>query len=109
MNSTVVKLISPLFWNCNCTEGYVYPNSSAACKRCGAARDDQPNSFVEDLAGLNEDESFLARLDTRECFEVWKYSDNVVIYEKGYLTQCTQYRYTFSEDELYLYFVKEFL
>lgn len=41
-------------------------------------------------------------------FAWWVHSDNVVEYEGGYLTQCTQYGKKFTSEELKQYYQKEY-
>ena len=43
---------NPLFWDCECPENYIHPATRAACERCCAQREEQPEARVSELAEL---------------------------------------------------------
>ena len=40
---------TPLFWDCECAEGYIHPASQAVCEHCHAQREEQPDARVSEL------------------------------------------------------------
>lgn len=48
---------SDLYWDCNCLNRYIHSNEVEYCEVCGAHRDEQPASVIEEV------ESFRAGVD----------------------------------------------
>jgi hypothetical protein len=42
------------FWDCECATDYIHPKTASKCSKCGAVREDQPDSRVNEVevAGL---------------------------------------------------------
>lgn len=40
------------FWDCECEENYIHPYSEDTCPICGAERDTQPDSCVNEVVAL---------------------------------------------------------
>ena len=40
---------SPVFWNCECNEGYIHPASERVCYACMAQRDESPDSRIDEI------------------------------------------------------------
>lgn len=38
------------FWDCECEDLYIHPVTKRRCLACGARRDDQPNSRVNEVS-----------------------------------------------------------
>ena len=80
--------------------------------------EDAENGYEEcaRLVGLLEDIgwSFEYYLDAEPYnlspmnFDWWLQSDNVLEYEGGYLTQCTQYGKKFTLEEIKQYYIREY-
>jgi hypothetical protein len=56
---------TPLFWDCECMEDYIHPASESRCLRCGAARDESPDSRVREV--LNHQD--IRRMETGSILE----------------------------------------
>ena len=41
--------LSSDYWDCQCDEKYIHPNSSDKCSRCGAERDEMPDSHQNEV------------------------------------------------------------
>lgn len=37
------------YWDCECEEEYIHPKTEKECPICGAEKDEQPDSRVEEL------------------------------------------------------------
>lgn len=37
------------YWDCECKESYIHPASQHKCSKCGATREDSPDSIVEEV------------------------------------------------------------
>lgn len=40
---------TPLFWDCECENNYIHPASDESCILCGAIREEQPDSRVDEV------------------------------------------------------------
>ena len=40
---------TPLFWDCECEEDFIYPASENGCLRCGSQRQHQPDARVDEV------------------------------------------------------------
>lgn len=40
------------FWDCECEANYIHPKSTAICPRCGAVREERPDSRINEVLGL---------------------------------------------------------
>ena len=40
---------TPDYWDCECEDQYIHPNSERICDRCSCVREDQPNSRISEL------------------------------------------------------------
>ena len=47
-NTKEIQLTSE-YWDCECLKNYIHPNSVSCCGRCGALKEDQPDSRVEEV------------------------------------------------------------
>jgi rubrerythrin len=48
-----LKLVTtPDFWDCECEEDFIHPSSDEACPVCGAHRDEQPDSRVNEVSAM---------------------------------------------------------
>ena len=56
---TPYDLTTPQYWDCECRNLYIHGRTEFACRRCGAERDEQPDSHVSEVtaAGFPLDES----------------------------------------------------
>ncbi len=41
--------ITPLFWDCECEEGYIHPASQEACPACNTRREDGPDARLDEV------------------------------------------------------------
>lgn len=39
------------YWDCNCMENYIQPKHSESCKECGAIKEAQPSSRINEVLG----------------------------------------------------------
>ncbi len=39
------------FWDCECRHDYIHPYTEDSCPRCGAHREEQPDSIVSEVIG----------------------------------------------------------
>jgi len=51
-NEAVEPFTVPTHWDCECESKYIHPKSQERCKRCGAHRDEQPDSRAIEVASL---------------------------------------------------------
>ena len=57
----------PDWWDCNCEKYFVHPKYERSCSRCGAKRDEQPDSRVKEIPlVLLERASELSTVGSRE-------------------------------------------
>lgn len=40
---------TPLFWDCECKENFIHPNTDFMCLECMCVQDEQPESRVEEV------------------------------------------------------------
>ena len=40
------------YWDCECEHNYIHPSTMPECLRCGAKREDQPDSRVNEVQAL---------------------------------------------------------
>lgn len=40
---------NPKFWDCECYQAYIHHDSMLSCARCGAYRDEQPDSYENEV------------------------------------------------------------
>lgn len=40
---------TPLFWDCDCERDYIHPAAQNECPVCGAIREEQPDSHVNEV------------------------------------------------------------
>ncbi|MCP4424437.1 MAG: hypothetical protein GY803_08105 [Chloroflexi bacterium] len=45
--------LTPDYWDCECEVGYIHPNVDTGCAWCGAVRDEQPDSRVDEVQALS--------------------------------------------------------
>ena len=45
---------TPLYWDCECEHGFIHSHKQVKCDICGARRDEQPDSRINEViaAGL---------------------------------------------------------
>ena len=44
-------LLTGRFWDCECEADYIHPKSVSACPRCGAVREERPDSRINEVFG----------------------------------------------------------
>jgi len=40
---------TPEYWDCECRNNYIHPATQNECPKCGALRDEQPDSIVAEV------------------------------------------------------------
>ena len=40
---------TPLYWSCECEEGYIHPATQADCLACGVLQDEAPDARVDEV------------------------------------------------------------
>ena len=43
------------FWDCECEIAYIHPKTTCTCTKCGANKEDQPDSRADELEGARND------------------------------------------------------
>ena len=43
-------ITTKFFWDCECPTNYINPRGIPECKLCGATKDNQPDSMLEELS-----------------------------------------------------------
>ena len=63
---------TPKYWDCECKDMYIRSATQSACGACGAVREEQPDSRVEEVVvDLQKELSILDEvIDKVECFGV---------------------------------------
>jgi len=44
-----VVITNENFWDCECEHNFIHPKSEASCNKCGAVREEQPDSRENEL------------------------------------------------------------
>jgi len=42
-------ILNPNYWDCECESDYIHPNTDKKCNRCGALREEQPESRKDEV------------------------------------------------------------
>lgn len=45
---------SPDFWDCECENNYIHPKEQPKCEICGAIREDQPDSRINEILQITK-------------------------------------------------------
>ncbi len=66
----------PNYWDCECIEMYIHPKTNKYCNRCGADRDDQPDSRISEMYTMHYK-------NIKECHEQRRIHKNTQAWKKN--------------------------
>ncbi|MGQ4893374.1 MAG: hypothetical protein ACP6IQ_01975 [Candidatus Njordarchaeia archaeon] len=65
------------FWDCECETNYIHPITDKKCSKCGALREEQPNTRLDEFRAFFSDATINSSISTRRVVDIQLPDGNV--------------------------------